>query len=695
MKNKKKIILLILIIALVGILGITYAIFDHRQTGTTNEQLIAGDIYMHYLENNTLIIQNAMPRSSYDSNVYFEFSVDGKNTTTNHDIIYDIQLIRGDVPQGKQEANRLDDKDIRFRLVSVSNNVETEIFTNRGYVDLTEAERIHTETIPRNTASEISHVYRLYMWIDNGVIVGNTARSMYTMSEWTNIFASVKVNVTGDFASKELKDSLNEKIHDEYTNGATYIKSYNTEVRGTNPSYTTQDTVGTNANKQDVLYYTGTDALSHGNVLFGGYCWQIIRTTDTGGIKMIYNGPAVNDQCGDRSGTTFKGINATNSDSVNVSSETIFGTGYDYNLATGTFTLTGTSSLSGKTWANNSSELIGTYSCLNGTNSCTTLYYIGHVDSPTNSLVAQYTIGNISSYTVLGTSFYNAYQESPSLAGYMFNRVYQYRSDDGTPSGTFANDVSWDGTSYVLSANTTSSFDVTHHYLCDDNNCNKVRYYFILQSGGYYYVILENGENIETALKNMINYKTNQNEANASINVYSSAIKGYIDNWYKKNILETSFEKYIDTSAVYCSDRSIANLGGWNKNSSSISGTSAYLLFNQNSVTQNLACNNLTDRMSVISGEAQLTYAIGLLTEPERGIVGQDYLATGVQYWTSTPRRFTHAAAQVRTVHTNGAAAASGTVSYGVRPVITLSSLALVTDGSGSTSNPYVVGPLV
>jgi hypothetical protein len=26
------------------------------------------------------------------------------------------------------------------------------------------------------------------------------------------------------------------------------------------------------------------------NVKFGGYCWQIIRTTETGGTKLIYNG---------------------------------------------------------------------------------------------------------------------------------------------------------------------------------------------------------------------------------------------------------------------------------------------------------------------------------------------------------------------------------------------------------------------
>ena len=34
----------------------------------------------------------------------------------------------------------------------------------------------------------------------------------------------------------------------------------------------------------------GTEVLTKNNVIFGGFCWQMIRTTDTGGTKLIYNG---------------------------------------------------------------------------------------------------------------------------------------------------------------------------------------------------------------------------------------------------------------------------------------------------------------------------------------------------------------------------------------------------------------------
>ena len=48
--------------------------------------------------------------------------------------------------------------------------------------------------------------------------------------------------------------------------------------------------------KYKVYYYRGDFAAN--NVLFGGFCWKMFRTTDTGGVKMIYNGvPTENDSC--------------------------------------------------------------------------------------------------------------------------------------------------------------------------------------------------------------------------------------------------------------------------------------------------------------------------------------------------------------------------------------------------------------
>ena len=212
MSNKKKLILGVLVGVIVGlVISTTYAIFSYSRTGG-NEQLITGDIYMHYKESNTLTLENALPSTTYDSTKYFEFTIDGKNTNTLYDIYYDINLLRGDVPTGKTETNRIQDKFIKFRLTEFVEDdqthelVETEIFTNKSYRDLSSTKRIHVATIPKNTMSEITHRYRLYMWISNDVVIGNTGNDGidYDMTTWNNLFASIKVSSTGDFTEKVL-----------------------------------------------------------------------------------------------------------------------------------------------------------------------------------------------------------------------------------------------------------------------------------------------------------------------------------------------------------------------------------------------------------------------------------------------------------------------------------------------------------
>ncbi len=215
MNNKKKLLLVVLVGVIIGlVISVTYAIFSYSKTGS-NEQLITGDIYMHYKESNTLTLENALPSNTYDSSKYFEFTIDGKNTNTKYDIWYDILLNRGDVPDGKTEQNRILDKFIKFRLTEFVENdttheiEETEIFTNQSYKDLSSSKRIHVATIPKNTMSEITHRYRLYMWISNDVVIGNTGNPGidYDMATWNNLFASIKVSSTGDFTEKEVNPS--------------------------------------------------------------------------------------------------------------------------------------------------------------------------------------------------------------------------------------------------------------------------------------------------------------------------------------------------------------------------------------------------------------------------------------------------------------------------------------------------------
>ena len=176
--------------------------------------------------------------------------------------------------------------------------------------------------------------------------------------------------------------------------------------------------------------------------------------------------------------------------------------------------------------------------------------------------------------------------------------------------------------------------------------------------------------------------------ANYELNNYNSAMKGYLDNWYKKNL--TGYTSFLDGTSVYCNDRSIRELGGWNPtNSPSLTTT---LQFYQYSANRDLNCVNETDRFAVTNNKAELTYPIGLLTEPERNLMTANFAKTGQYYRGASPLTFIGQIAHVRVVDTSG----DGTSdivrnSYGARGVVTLKPGTKLEDGTGTYDDPYLV----
>ena len=64
-------------------------------------------------------------------------------------------------------------------------------------------------------------------------------------------------------------------------------------VSGTNGIYMTTQTEG----NVPVYYYRGAADKVNNNIIFNNMCWKIIRTTETGGIKLIYNGTPTDGKC--------------------------------------------------------------------------------------------------------------------------------------------------------------------------------------------------------------------------------------------------------------------------------------------------------------------------------------------------------------------------------------------------------------
>ena len=103
---------------------------------------------------------------------------------------------------------------------------------------------------------------------------------------------------------------------------------------------------GTENDKYPIYYYRG--AVTNNNVIFANFCWKIVRTTETGGIKLIYNGVPTDGKC-NNSGTASQigtsAFNTNNKDNAYV--------GYMYGTAG--------SSTYESTHANNNNSTIKTY----------------------------------------------------------------------------------------------------------------------------------------------------------------------------------------------------------------------------------------------------------------------------------------------------------------------------------------------
>ena len=69
-------------------------------------------------------------------------------------------------------------------------------------------------------------------------------------------------------------------------------------VSGTNGIYTTTATTG----NVPVYYYRGDADKVNNNIIFNNMCWKIIRTTETNGIKLIYNGTPTDGKCETQTG---------------------------------------------------------------------------------------------------------------------------------------------------------------------------------------------------------------------------------------------------------------------------------------------------------------------------------------------------------------------------------------------------------
>ena len=284
----------------------------------------------------------------------------------------------------------------------------------------------------------------------NGITVpekdGYTFQGYYTQ---TNGLGTQYIDENGKLTSSANSSNFtsNDTLYAYYTENsktlydvlkkAATIGTYAKEYTGNH-----QDSMDASKSTQKIYYYYGSNAtngtaiLDMNNVIFAGQCWQMIRTTDTGGVKMIYNGEAVDNQCLSTRGTHVGYASRT---SQNLASNYWYGTDYTYDSTAKTFKVSGTTEQT--MWnESNGPGLVGKYTCklTSEDGSCSTLYLVESYYNTTRAHVIQ--LRSISNYSQFGTLEFNVFNvsyNSPTYVGYMYGDVYAYSSTNGTTSQSF------------------------------------------------------------------------------------------------------------------------------------------------------------------------------------------------------------------------------------------------------------------
>ena len=492
---------------------------------------------------------------------------------------------------------------------------------------------------------------------------------------------------------------------------------------------------------EKVYYYYGEAA--NNNVLFADYCWKIVRTTDTGGVKLLYNGvPSEDMKCnnsGKASSLTKEQINESTATILYNSTTSTFGdVGYMYNkesslnykwssvnvFDTGSLTYPDTPLALGEysvinnyeaipytfdestsEWSSNNHEDSslatiefkvqenGNYRLnysLSSANNDMVTFYVDDVQKAQISGVksSKIELDNLTTANVIKVTYSKDDSGSYGKDGVVFN-VGRKSDEPVDTRSLYGNSYVYENGIYTLKD--AKKFDFpeqiqqlyNYHYTCFNTTgaCDTLYYINDCSENNFEYVILNNGKGIDDILFEAL-YKDD-------VNKDDSTLKKVIDTWYENNM--TKYTSYLEDT-VWCNDRSAYDYGGFNSNG----GEFGPLFFTSHAYDKDLWCLHKSDRFTVSSanGNGALKYPVGTITGQEIELAFSNSaspLASGELYWTMTPVYF-NGLPFVYRVHSTGVTANSVlSRTLGVRPAVSLRDGIGYTDGNGSVDNPYVI----
>lgn len=185
-------------------------------------------------------------------------------------------------------------ENFRYAITTGDNSCNDGVITSSKFNGISANDEVNLlSNVVNNTTN--TKTYYLWIWLDAAETNNNTQNKNFNLS------------ITGSCSNHVSTISLPTQITDEAVMDnirSTYVTNNNGIQFNAISSDTNGKGVyirsGTENDLYPIYYYRG--AVTNNNVLFANFCWKIVRTTDTGGVKLIYNGIPSSGKCTNTTG---------------------------------------------------------------------------------------------------------------------------------------------------------------------------------------------------------------------------------------------------------------------------------------------------------------------------------------------------------------------------------------------------------
>ena len=522
MESNKKVMLNIIAVAIliVSVIGVSIAFFNYTRTGAANT-ISVGRIAFVTRQTETINLTNLFPIDPTETGIMddatkvgtLEIEIEG-DTDYSEGVEYLISTVNSHVTTSTG-------KTVPISLSVTVTDLGTpsdSYFTARNSKNATIYKRLSGNEVigdqqllvgyikpntTSGTAEGIDGSITIKAYFDENRIAisdtydGTESDNMGTTNSWVNgrtVLTTAEWNALSSTGiSFQVKIEANEGIWvDEPMYNVMRMNAVMDNIQSTNVSATTgidfskisgdtdSDNVldngeglyvraGTENDAYPIVYYRGN--VTDNNVYFAGHCWQIIRTTETGGTKLIYNGEntgtADEPACENTTGTARQitlNIEGTDTNTFQFSGNNLYNSpaynGYTYN--TPVYSVTNGNYASGSKFGNGVTYDGTNYTItdVSDTLDATHHYTCGETNTTTCSSIRYY----FSYFTYSGTNYYNYFTLTN---GKTIENVVSESLENGTTESNAKDKIE---TWYSENIDSTSASKIEDTVYCNDRS---------------------------------------------------------------------------------------------------------------------------------------------------------------------------------------------------------------------------------